>query len=277
MRLAIKHLNIHLINEPSEIKKYWKNETSNQILVLLLEANAYVFDSTPSPKKRSAPLFSSPGCYSARGAATPSSAEPVVYEANSPSQPKDTVITPLREGYVNRAARPRKVASMIEVNLHNEEDIRRNLAYDSDKSSPGKPSPHKPEKTADDLAAELAQWQEWYEGSGNRHDKGVEGDREPEMDGVERHQDQSDDDSIIWDPSILDRSTLSTLKATSLQILSTRSSVTAAKDSSKPSSDIPSADSPACKTTKVTFLLLARLSLRSRAKAKPGASCTWMK
>ena len=201
MRLAITHLNIHLINEPSEIKRYWKNETSNHILVLLSEANAYVFDSTPSPNKR-APLFSSSGCYSARSAPTPSSAETVVYETSSPSQPKATVTTPLREGYVNRAARPRKTASMIEVNLDNEDAIRRNLAYDSDKSSPDKPSPHK-SKMSDDAAAELLQWQEWHEW----HEEATQDCREPKMDGdeVEKHPDQSDGDSIISDHSMFGR------------------------------------------------------------------------
>ena len=58
------------------------------------------------------------------------------------------------------------------------------------------------DKTTDDITAELAQWHEWQEWL----DEAVEGDdREPEMDSVEKHPDQSDDDSIVWDHSMFGR------------------------------------------------------------------------
>ena len=201
MRLGIRHLNIHLINESADIKKYWKNEASNQILVLLSEANAFVFDSTPSPKKR-ATQYTSPGVYSTRSAPAPSSAETVAYEPASPCQPKPTVTTPLREGYVNRAVRPRKTASMIEIGLETEDAIRRNLANESVDSSPDKPSPDK-SKMSDEAAAEHLQWQEWQDW----HEDGTEEDREQGMLGgeIEKHPDQSEDDSIDWDHSLFNR------------------------------------------------------------------------
>ena len=200
MRLGIKHLKIHLINEPVDIKKYWKNEASNQILVLLSEANALLFGSTPSPKKRIVE-YASPGVYSCRSAPTPSSAETILYEPDSPTRP--ITVTPLRDGYISRPALKRKTSSMIEIGLETEEAVRRNLAAsladEQVDSSPDKP-------LSDEAAAERLQWQEWQEWNGEGEGYGKEVEPEQGIGGtIEKHPDQDPDDEIVWDHSLFNR------------------------------------------------------------------------
>ena len=83
MRKALGHLGVHLAGKDSKIKKYWKDETCNEILVPLSEATAYSLDASPSPKqmKKDADC-SSPG-YSAWLIPTPTSAETLLYEPGS--------------------------------------------------------------------------------------------------------------------------------------------------------------------------------------------------